>query len=142
MDTAPPPHPYGVEPSGNAFARGESVAAWRRGLGKIGAFDDATILSLLGWLDAPALCAVCVASSASRAFASFEDLWRNVALCRFGARGEAMTYRNCWKETVVGARRRDVAARRVYPRPSGMVLLLLCTSRGRHIPTLQNDAHT
>ena len=109
--TTIPPHPYGVEPAGSAFARNLSIATSRRGLGQLATVDDATVLHALGYADGSALCALAIASGALRCFASTEDLWRGVALRRAGDDG-AITYRGgSWKQSVVGAPRANVAKR-------------------------------
>lgn len=106
-----PPHPYGVEPAGSAFARNLSIAVSRRGLGHLATVDDATVLHVLGYADGAALCALAIASGALRCFTSSEDLWRAVALRRAGDDG-ALTYRGgSWKQSVVGAPRANVAKR-------------------------------
>ena len=109
--TTIPPHPYGVEPAGSAFARNLSIATSRRGLGQLATVDDATVLHALGYADGASLCALAIASGALRCFASTEDLWRGVALRRAGDDG-AITYRGgSWKQSVVGAPRANVAKR-------------------------------
>ena len=111
-----PPHPYGVEPEGNAWLGGGSVAGARGpGLGALAALRDATLLELLGALGGRDLCALCVASGTLRCYASFEDLWRGVALRRAGAAGAPVVYaERSWKRSAVGRPRARGVARAVY----------------------------
>jgi hypothetical protein len=71
-------HPWGVLPWGN-FEEGGAPSA-RASLGALSALDDAALLSVLGQLDARALCRLARCCRALAVFAAHEPLWRELLL--------------------------------------------------------------
>lgn len=79
--------PYGVAPEGCLLLPGAAPQSRAPGLGALCVLPDDVILYLLGWLDAPSLCAFSSASSASYAFSHASDAWRALALSAARADG-------------------------------------------------------
>jgi len=93
------PHPYGVQPSGNAyFCSAEESSVRPRGLGRLlSALTDEALLEVLGFLDAAQLAACSVASRVLYVFAHHSDLWRDLTLRRW--EGLPLEYLSSWKQT-------------------------------------------
>ena len=108
-------HPYGVEPEGNAYFEANPPALRAPGLGAMRVLSDTQLLDFLTWLDGRSLSGLCVASSALRCFASFEDLWKGVALERSVASGAALRFAGgSWKATVIGQPRAAGVTTRLF----------------------------
>ena len=107
------PHPYyGIEPEGNAWLVPNPPAVRAPGLGGMRVLNDTLVLELLAWADGPSLAALCVASGSLRCFASFEELWKGVALERAAASGVPLRYsHSSWKATILERERCDVTRR-------------------------------
>mgnify|MGYP005991571319 CR=1 FL=1 len=93
------PHPYGVQPSGNAyFCSPEESQVRPRGLGRVlSALTDEALLEMLGFLTAPELAACSVSSKVLYVYAHHSDLWRDLTLRRW--EGLPLAYQSSWKET-------------------------------------------
>ena len=99
---SPPPHPYGVRPRGNYYAdcaSGPVNLCRSPGLGALGVLSDELLIKLLGQLGPRDLCTLSIASRALLVFCNHDELWRSVALERFGADDRQIVFVRSWKQT-------------------------------------------
>eukprot|EP00667_Euglena_gracilis_P006218 EG_transcript_6270 len=91
-----PPHPYGVQPGGNALLVTDCRLSRDPGLGTLRALPDPLLADLFGSLQAGELLACAAVSQAFYVLAHQDDLWRALVLDAF--RGDFQFVRG-WKET-------------------------------------------
>jgi hypothetical protein len=94
-------HPYGVQPTGNAFLVTDPLIlqAKGNGLGILSKLADEAILEICGHLSAVELSRLSTVSRMCYVFAMTSDLWRDLSLALL--RGGSVKFYSTWRDTYV-----------------------------------------